>query len=314
MTKLDDKARELGFTIKKGPTKFSGYILKRLNVAKQAAAKSNRARKGTVDHLIDDEELAIAEYESQVDEYPIGSDYKWSLAEIEDYLESIAADIAAGRVKQDDDSDEPEVETGVKRPKVKPPAPATISKALRGHESADEIRAMAKSAKVADQQSGPTLHDLNLEVRALKSRDEFNPNWNNIGGHEYNEHDEKDDRDLKQYLEDEKRIRENFEKYSAPEKGTPDFAAPKAATRFEVAKIGRRIARSELPKRRTLLEIATVIRVAIAKGDKAAAGKLLIEAKEGTLDHGEFTQWAEHETGLTSRTCRNYMTMAQNGK
>jgi hypothetical protein len=63
-----------------------------------------------------------------------------------------------------------------------------------------------------------------------------------------------------------------------------------------------------------LLEIATAIRIAIAKGDKAGAGKLLIEAKERTLDHGEFTQWAERETELTSRTCRNYMTMAQNGK
>jgi hypothetical protein len=170
MTKLDDKARELGFAIKRGPTRFGGYTLKRLNVAKQAAAKNNRARKETVDHLIDDDELHIDEYDLQLDEYPIGSDYKWGLAYIEDWLDAHAADIAAGRVKASDDDDaEPEVETSVKLAKVKPPAAATINKALRGHEHASEIRAMAKSAKVSDP-TGPTLQDLMFEERARESR------------------------------------------------------------------------------------------------------------------------------------------------
>jgi hypothetical protein len=51
------------------------------------------------------------------------------------------------------------------------------------------------------------------------------------------------------------------------------------------------------------------------KNDKAGIGKLLLEAKASTLDHGEFMKWAERATGLTSRSCRNYMAMAdQNGK
>jgi hypothetical protein len=98
--------------------------------------------------------------------------------------------------------------------------------------------------------------------------------------------------------------------YLAPEKGTPDFATPTPATGFATPSIKRRVKKAALPKARTLLTIATAIRDAIAKGDKAGAGKLLIEAKEATLDHGEFTQWAERETGLTSRTCRSYMAMA----
>jgi hypothetical protein len=171
MTKLDDKARELGFTIKKGPTRFSGYILKRLNVIKRsAAAKSNRARKATIDDEIDDFDEMIDDKELQIDEYPLGTDYKWSLAYIEDYLENYAADVSAGRVKASDDDDaEPEIETGVKRPKVKPPAPATINKALRGRADAKEIRAMMKSAKVSDP-TGKTLHDLQIEERAYQAR------------------------------------------------------------------------------------------------------------------------------------------------
>jgi hypothetical protein len=195
MTKLDEQAAELGFKIKKGPTKFSGYILINL----------------THDDL---------------DEHPLGDDFRASLSDIEDYLESYAADIAAGRVKaatDDDDEVEAEVETGIKRPKVKPPAPATISKALRGHEHAAEIKAMAKSAKV----SVPQTTDLQFELRALKSREEFKPNWNNVGGlHDFNEHDEEDDSYLRQFLEHEKRKRQIFEKHFAPDKATPDYTAP----------------------------------------------------------------------------------------
>jgi hypothetical protein len=291
MTNIDSlraKATELGFSFKKGAGQFAGYVL-------------------------------TNERHDDLDEKPLRSDFTASLADVEDFLEDFSADISAGRIKESDEPDaDAEVETSTNVPKVKPPSPQKLAAALRGHESAAEIKALTKSAKVSDQQSGPTLQDAMFEQRALKSRLEHklngHRNINPDGLHDRNEHDEENDRELKKFLEDERRIRENFEKYSAPEKGTPDFAAPKAATGFEVATIGRRIARSELPKRRTLLEVATVIRAAIAKGDKAGAGKLLIEAKEGTLDHGEFTKWAERETGLTSRTCRNYMAMAQNGK
>lgn len=161
------------------------------------------------------------------------------------------------------------------------------------------------------------MHDLNLEVRALNSRLEFKPNWNNPDGlHDRNEHDEEDDRNLRQYLEDEKRKRESFERHLAPDKGTPDFATPKAATTFATTSIKRRVKKADIsPKARTLLTIETAIRAAQTKGDKAGVGKLLLEAKASTLDHGEFMKWAERATGLTSRSCRNYMVMAdQNGK
>ena len=42
--------------------------------------------------------------QSSFDEYPLGNDFRASLSDIEDYLENLASDIAAGRVKQSDDA------------------------------------------------------------------------------------------------------------------------------------------------------------------------------------------------------------------
>jgi hypothetical protein len=246
MTKLEDKARELGFQIKKGPTKFSGYLLKRLNVSKQAAeTKSNRARKATVDYLIDDDELQVDEYELQIDEYPIGSDYKWGLAYIEDWLDAHAADIAAGRVKASDDGDaEPEVETGVKRPKVKPPAPASISKALRDHSDAKEIKELMKCAKVSDPTGPKTLHDLQIEVRAHQSRQNYNPAWNIVAGHEIHEGDEADGgRALREYLAEVER--ENRNSPPPDPNWSPEAAMPMPTdmSDVQVVKVKRRVSR-----------------------------------------------------------------------
>jgi hypothetical protein len=281
-----------------------------MSASKRRKRKAIERARATVDYLIDDDELQADEYELQIDEYPIGSDFKWGLAYIEDWLDAHAADIAAGRVKASDDDDaEPEVETS-KLAKVRPPAPATISKALRGRADAAEIKAMMRSAKV---EVKPTT-DIKFEVRALQSREGFNPNWNDIGGHTIDEHDEATGgRDLKEYLEEEKRKRESFEKYLALDKAAPSYDTPKAATAFTTTVVTRRVKIS--PKARTLLTIETAIRAAQLKGDKAGIGKLLLEAKASSLDHGEFMQWAERATGLTSRSCRNYMAMAdQNGK
>jgi hypothetical protein len=245
MTKLDDKAREIGLAIQKGPTKYSGHRLKRLNVPKQAAVKSNQARKDTVDHLIDDDEALQDEYDSQIDEFPIGSDFKWSLAEIEDWLDAYAADIAAGRVKASDEDDaEPEVETSAKLAKVKPPSKQKLGAALRRHEHAAEIRAMAKSAKVVVQQSVPTLHDLNLEVRALKSREAFDPNWTDVGGHTINENDEADGgHALREYRESVER--ENRNLIPPDPAWTPEAAMPMPTDIADVAvvKVKRRVYR-----------------------------------------------------------------------
>ena len=248
MSALDDKARELGFKIKKGPTKFSGHILQRLNVAKQSTPETNWARKETVDHLVDDDELRLDEFESQVDEYPLGSDFKWSLAEIEDYLESVAADIAAGRVKPTDEDDaEPEVETSAKLAKVKPPSRQERADALRGHDAAAEIRAMARSAKVADQ-SGKTWHDLIIEQRAVEARRHYaiEQAWRTNLDSRYDPMGE-DDRyfiaDMfidpeKVHQQELERIRREDGAFIPPE---PDgYATPKPATGFQVERKGRR--------------------------------------------------------------------------
>ncbi len=141
-----------------------------------------------------------------------------------------------------------------------------------------------KSAKVDVK---PTF-DIKFEQRALNSRLEFKPRLDQSDGlHDRNEHDEDDDRNLKQYLEDESE-RESFEKYLAPDKGTPDFATPKAALAAQVVKVKRRVPKAELPKKRTLLELAKTIR---ETDDRATKGEALIEAKR-TLDrHGEWLAW-----------------------
>ena len=172
MTKLDQQAAELGFTIKKGPTRFSGYVLKRLI---KRAPETSKRKATAIDEIIDEnEELQLDEYESQVDEYPLGSDFRASLSDIENYLEDLAADISAGRVKQSDDDDaEPEVETGAKVVKVKPPSRQTLAVALRSHSDRKEIKKLMKSAKVSDQSGGKTLQDLILEEKSYQSRKRY---------------------------------------------------------------------------------------------------------------------------------------------
>jgi hypothetical protein len=119
---------------------------------------------------------------------------------------------------------------------------------LCGHESAAEIKALTKSAKVADQQSGPTLQDLMFEERARESRKRhameqaWKTNLDSIRD-PTTESDrdwalncfrdpEKDRRDWLQSIE-----RENAA-FLAPETGG-DYA-PKPATGFQVVSKGRR--------------------------------------------------------------------------
>jgi hypothetical protein len=92
----------------------------------------------------------------------------------------------------------------------------------------------------------------------------------------------------------------------------PSYETPQASTGFAVASKGRRrIAKAELPQRRTLLVIGNAIRAAIAKGDKTEAGRLLLEAK-AILGYGGFLPWVEREAfGVTSRTLQNWMAAAE---
>jgi hypothetical protein len=252
MTKLEDTARELGFTIKKGPTKFSGYILKRLNVTKRSAAakSSNGARKATID--LDDEELQDQIDDEglgqQVDEFPLGTDFKWSLADIEDYLESHATDVSAGRVKaSDDDGAEPEVETSNKVAKVKPPSPQKLAASLRNHADAAEIKAMMKSANVSVPQ-GPTLQDLIFEERAYQARKRYEAEqaWKtNIDSIRDPMTERERQWELNNFRNPEKdrtawlaSIERENAAFLSPETG--DNYAPKPSTGFKVASKGRR--------------------------------------------------------------------------
>jgi hypothetical protein len=247
VTKLDKQAAELGFSYRRGIQRGAGYIIvdeisgeTPLGDDYTATLKAIKEFLDNVFKQLKDKAKALGfSYEQDSEdrdgyvliddstgEIVLGDGYTATLKDTREYIDSAANDLDV------------EVEV-TKLKKVKPPAPATISKALRGHQHAAEIRAMAKSAKVADQ-SGPTLHDIKLEVRALQSRESFNPNWNDIGGHEINEHDEADDRDLKQFLEDEKRKRESFEKYLAPDKSEPAFTTPTATAAPQVVLVKRR--------------------------------------------------------------------------
>jgi hypothetical protein len=243
MSTIHDKAHELGYTLKKGPTKFSGYVLKRQDVKATKRIETKRAKKESLDELDDviaDDESQ--EEESQQDVYPLGDDFRASLSDIEDFLENLASDIAAGRVKASDDDDpEPEVET-IKLAKIKPPSKRKLATALRGHEHAAEIKTMAKSAKVSAPNSA--MHDLQFEQRALKSRLEFNPNWNQVRGHQINEYDETDrGRDLREYLAEVER--ENRNLIPPDPTWTPESAMPMPADMADVAvvRVKRRVSK-----------------------------------------------------------------------
>jgi hypothetical protein len=144
MTILEETARELGFKISKLPKRGSGYVLKNT-------------------------------CHDDIDEFPLGDDFSASLSDVEDYLERRAADIAAGRVKPSNDADaEPEVETSIDLAKLKPASPAAMHKSLGGHENASEIKPLVGNAKAATPKPTVTLHDLNLQVRALKAETSTN--------------------------------------------------------------------------------------------------------------------------------------------
>ena len=316
VTKLDQQAAELGFSYRQGSKRGAGYNviddisgdtvlgdddftapLKAVKeyfdtIAKQLKAKAKQLGFSYVQDS-EDRDVYVLTEDSTGDTLLVSE----TLKDIRAFLDSAASDLDV------------EVEI-TKLPKIAPPSKKDINKALQGNEHADEIRAMAKSANVDVK---PTV-DLNFEVRAHQSRQNYNTHWNDIGGHEINEHDEADGgRTAREYLEEVERQNRNC---PPPDKDTPSYDTPKAATGFVTTSINRRVKKADIsPKARTILTIETAIRAARLKGDKAGVGRLLLEAKASTIDHGEFMQWAERATGLTSRSCRNYMAMAdQNGK
>jgi hypothetical protein len=57
------------------------------------------------------------------------------------------------------------------------------------------------------------------------------------------------------------------------------------------------------------LKLATGIKDAVIRDDRAAAGAMLRDAK-AVLGHGLFLEWVRQETGLEPRSAQRYMEAA----
>jgi hypothetical protein len=94
--------------------------------------------------------------------------------------------------------------------------------------------------------------------------------------------------------------------YAPPDPKAPDYREVKAVYGVPTTSIKRRLSKAELEKRGKLLKLATGIKDAVKRGDRAAAGALLRDAKE-RLGHGHFLAWVQRETGLEPRTAQRYI-------
>jgi hypothetical protein len=95
--------------------------------------------------------------------------------------------------------------------------------------------------------------------------------------------------------------------YDAPGPDAPAYQEVKPAAANVVAtSMKRRLSRSELATKQKLLALATGIRAAAEREDRAAAGAMLNQAK-ALLEHGQFVAWTERECGLSKKTAERYM-------
>jgi hypothetical protein len=69
------------------------------------------------------------------------------------------------------------------------------------------------------------------------------------------------------------------------------------------------LSKAEREKRGKLLKLATGIKDAVMRGDRAAAGAMLRGAK-ALLGHGSFSDWVRRETSLDPRSAQRYMEAA----
>jgi hypothetical protein len=91
-----------------------------------------------------------------------------------------------------------------------------------------------------------------------------------------------------------------------PRENGPDYLEVKATTRVSATSIKRRLSKAELEVSGQLLKLAAAISDAVARSDRAVAGKLLIQAK-AIRGHGGFVEWVERETGLSARSAQRYI-------
>jgi hypothetical protein len=101
---VETKAAELGYSVHKGETKFSGYLLIH-------DATGNK---------------------------PLGNEYRLSLQDISRYLEKVASDLAD--INTGDDVDDIEIESSEKRKPA--PTKSNLAKALEDHPDADKIKSI----------------------------------------------------------------------------------------------------------------------------------------------------------------------------
>jgi hypothetical protein len=98
--------------------------------------------------------------------------------------------------------------------------------------------------------------------------------------------------------------------YAPPDPQSPDYRDVKAVGGFATTSIKRRLSKAELEKQGRLLKLATGIKDAVIRDDRAAAGALLRDAK-AVLGHGPFLEWVRRETGLEPRSAQRYMEAAK---
>jgi hypothetical protein len=97
--------------------------------------------------------------------------------------------------------------------------------------------------------------------------------------------------------------------YDPPAPDAPGFLAVTPVTSVAATSKRRHLSKADLEAKRKLLVLATSIRVAVERDDRAAAGAKLCEAK-ALLGHGPFVAWIEAETGLSVRSAQRFMEAA----
>jgi hypothetical protein len=160
--------------------------------------------------------------------------------------------------------------------------------------------------------STKTIRDLQREEKARQARTFLKANWHQLinptGLHDLNEEDEATfGRDYAQFLQDERRRRDNFERNFAPDKQAPGFATPQATGAAQVIAVKSRVSKADLPRRRKLLDLAKTIR---ETSDRAIKGAALAEAKT-SLGHGDWLGWLTKETSLSAKTAQRLMAEAK---
>ena len=257
ITKLDKLATELGYTYRRGIKPGAGYnvvddisgdtvlgdddytaSLKAVkeyldNVAKQLKAKA-KALGYSYERDDDEDREGYVLLEDNTGDIVLGDGYSATLKDIRAFLDSAADDLG--------------VDVEVTKAKVEPPSREDIAESLRGHHAAKEIRAMMKSAKVADQSGRLTLHDLIMEDqrREARKRSEIEQRWKTNRDSLHDQMPAREREWVVNCFENPEKDHANYMAAIEREEAAfipPDidgYATPKPATGFQVVSKGRK--------------------------------------------------------------------------